>query len=146
MQIISDLKEQVQDITFLRRLVSKTHLVLDILNLKWTCYAPKNHLGLLLGKRVIFNEHIPSKMIKYYQNSKCYQKVIIWLTPWSIVKNLSVICWTNHGLWWYYLWQYLIMKHWEIKLRVCNIRSEIQQSSWYIQGEPFWRLGIRIYK
>ena len=77
MQIISDLKEQVQDITFLRRLVSKTHLVLDILNLKWTCYVPKNHLGLLLGKRVIFNEHIPSKMIKYYQNSKCYQKVII---------------------------------------------------------------------
>ena len=77
MQIDSDLKEQVQDITFLRRLVSKTHLVLDILNLKWTCYAPKNHLGLLLGKQVIFNEHIPSKMIKYYQNSKCYQKVII---------------------------------------------------------------------
>ena len=77
MQIISDLKEQVQDITFRRRLVSKTHLVLDILNLKWTCYVPKNHLGLLLGKRVIFNEHIPSKMIKYYQNFKCYQKVII---------------------------------------------------------------------
>ena len=72
MQIIS--KEQVQDITFLRRLVSKTHLALDILNLKWTCYAPKNHLGLLLGKRVIFNEHIPSKMIKYYKTLNVIKK------------------------------------------------------------------------
>ena len=53
-----------------------THLIILLINLESVHLAPKKNLGLLLDKRVNFNEHIQRKV------NKCYRII-------GVIKRLS---------------------------------------------------------
>ena len=77
MQFNPDLNKQVQEVYFSKKSSYENSLPVTFNNAKVVTCSIHKHLGLLLDKRFSFNEHIQSKMNKYY-------KMI------GVIKRLSV--------------------------------------------------------
>ena len=77
MQFNPDTNKQAQEVYFSKKSKNESSLPVTFNNAKVvTCFTHK-HLGLLLDKRLSFNEHIQSKM------NKCYKMI-------GVIKRLSV--------------------------------------------------------
>ena len=77
MQFNPDPKKQAQEVYFSKKSNNKSSLPVTFNNAKVVTYCTHKHLGLLLDKRLSFNDHIQSKM------NKCYKMI-------GVIKSLSV--------------------------------------------------------
>ena len=68
MQFNPDPKKQAQEVYFSKKSNNQNSLPLTFNNAKVVICSTQKHLGLLLNKRLSFNENIQSKMSKYYKN------------------------------------------------------------------------------